>query len=345
MQKLMIIAGLAAFVSTAAASHTSTNAPAIRGDGGVSPPPGPPPTRGTPPPGAWACGSRSCPCNENPNRVCYRSTDAPPQPPATRGCTEDEAVATATQCFGQNATWLDCVQNDDGGGVSQQVARVCSCFQDYPTRCLGACYRAVEYKLCGTPSTDAPPATRGPGVSPTPSCGSRSCPCNGDPNRVCSRSTDAPPASRGPGVSPTPPPGPTPTPGEQGPTGPPGYPGPTGPQGQRGDPGPTGPQGGQGPQGEPGAVDKKTLKALNDALARIAVLEALVLSATTGDSMDTCGSLTTKGKCQREGCDWKNKTCSTIASTASPCSGKGTRGKCEKSTAGCQWKMQTCIPM
>lgn len=242
----MIIAGLAAFVSTAAASHTSTNAPAIRGDGGVSPPPGPPPTRGTPPPDATTA-----------------------------------------------------------------------------TRCRGGC----------------------PGVSPVPSCGSRSCPCNGDPNRVCSRSTDAPPASRGPGVSPTPPPGPTPTPGEQGPTGPPGYPGPTGPQGQRGDPGPTGPQGGQGPQGEPGAVDKKTLKALNDALARIAVLEALVLSATTGDSMDTCGSLTTKGKCQRGGCDWKNKTCSTIASTASPCSGKGTRGKCEKSTAGCQWKKQTCIPM
>ena len=302
MQKLMIIAGLAAFVSTAAASHgieRTTNAPAIRGTGGVSPPP--PPTR------------------------------AP--------CTEDEAVATATRCFGQNASWLGCVRNDDIGGSA------CSCIQDYPTRCLGHCYRAIEHAVCGTPSTDAPPATRGPGVSPPPSCGSRSCPCNGDPNRVCSRSTDAPPATRGPGVSPTPPPGPTPTPGEQGPTGPPGEPGPTGPQGQRGDPGPTGPQGGQGPQGEPGAVDKKTLKALNDALARIAVLEALVLSATTGDSMDTCGSLTTKGKCQRGGCDWKNKTCSTIASTASPCSGKGTRGKCEKSTAGCQWKKQTCIPM
>eukprot|EP00729_Bicosta_minor_P012179 gene12179-29262_t len=57
-------------------------------------------------------------------------------------CTEDEAAATATRCFGQNATMLGCLRNDDGGGSP------CSCFHDYPARCLGHCYRAVEHAVC-----------------------------------------------------------------------------------------------------------------------------------------------------------------------------------------------------
>lgn len=37
---------------------------------------------------------------------------------------------------------LGCLRNDDGGGSP------CSCFHDYPARCLGHCYRAVEHAVC-----------------------------------------------------------------------------------------------------------------------------------------------------------------------------------------------------
>ena len=85
-----------------------------------------------------------------------------------------------------------------------------------------------------------------------------------------------------------------------------------GPAGADGMIGAPGMMGARGERGMPGNVDA-VLESLNAALDRIAALETLLDSkVTTGDSKDTCSSLTTKGKCQKGGgCTWKKKKCST----------------------------------
>lgn len=90
--------------------------------------------------GSKACLAECFPTVEK--SLCGSAADVQAKTAPSQQCVEEEAAATASRCFGANATMLACLRSDDGGGSP------CACFANYPAACLGHCYQVVQQSIC-----------------------------------------------------------------------------------------------------------------------------------------------------------------------------------------------------